>query len=115
MKKEFHSKGTYVRLLCYLKPYWRRVIVIRRLSIISAFVAVLPIQILGIAVDEIRMADRHANRNVETTHALSLPAQKANTPGDEPSLKKKYSIPMAKPLLKMSGYIHNHWFLEHNA
>lgn len=115
MKKEFHSKGTYVRLLCYLKPYWRRVIVILLLSIISAFVAVLPIQILGIAVDEIRMADRHANRNVETTHALSLPAQKANMSGDEPVLKKKYSIPMAKPLLKMSGYIHNHWFLEHNA
>ena len=108
MKKEFHSKGTYVRLLCYLKPYWRRVIVILLLSIISAFVAVLPIQILGIAVDEIRMADRHANSSVS-------PAQKANTPGDEPALKKKYSIPMAKPLLKMSGYIHNHWFLEHNA
>ena len=60
-------KGTYFRLLGYLKPYWRRSLIILLLSAASAFIAVLPTQILGIAVDEIRLTDQSV-QNKDTRH-----------------------------------------------
>lgn len=57
MKKDAASGNTYIRLLGYLKPYWYKSAIILTLSAVSAYIAVLPTQILGIAVDEIRIAD----------------------------------------------------------
>ena len=62
MKKDISSKNTYIRLLGYLRPYWHKSVVILILSAVSAYIAVLPTQILGIAVDEIKIADKYVKK-----------------------------------------------------
>ena len=65
MEKDIPSKSTYIRLLGYLRPYRHKVVIILILSAISAYIAVLPTQILGIAVDEIKIADKYL-KNTQT-------------------------------------------------
>ena len=65
MEKVIPSKGTYIRLLGYLKPHWHKSLIILILSALSTYMAVLPIQILGIAVDEIKIADKYL-KNTQT-------------------------------------------------
>jgi len=101
------SKGTYIRLLGYLKPYWRRVAVVLLLSVVSAYVAVLPTQILGVAVDEIRKFDRYANNSASSGREVRMAA-------DESAPGRKNPIPIAKSLLGVSESIHGRWFAERN-
>lgn len=108
MKKDISSKNTYIRLLGYLKPYWHKSAIILILSAVSAYVAVLPTQILGIAVDEIKMADKFIK---------TMPSN----PSEEKSSDKTYlheqksPIPLSKPLLAASHSIHKHWFESYNS
>ncbi|MDR4497862.1 MAG: ABC transporter ATP-binding protein/permease [Candidatus Scalindua sp.] len=98
-----HSKNTYFRLLGYLSPYWRRTLIILLLSAISAYISVLPTQILGIAVDEIRLADPFV-QNRDTLHESS------ELESGSQSFRKKSPIFLSKPLLSASDYVHECWF-----
>ncbi|MDE1889919.1 MAG: ABC transporter ATP-binding protein [Planctomycetota bacterium] len=103
-----HSKNTYVRLLGYLRPYWHKSVIILILSAISAYIAVLPTQILGIAVDEIRIADKYL-KNTQANWSDEM------SPDKTQSHKQKSPIPLSKPLVSASHYIHKHWFESYNA
>ncbi|MBM4065933.1 MAG: hypothetical protein FJ266_09885, partial [Planctomycetes bacterium] len=72
-QKDTPSKSTYIRLLGYLKPYWHKSLIILILSAISAYIAVLPTQILGIAVDEIKIADKYLKNTQTELHEEILP------------------------------------------
>ena len=106
-QKSSSNSSTYFRLLCYLIPYWRRTLIILALSAISAFIAVLPIQILGIVVDEIKIADRIMH-TTETNQQVS----RQTGDFDTGSLADENTspIPLSKPLLTASDYVHNRWF-----
>ncbi|HHT9114961.1 MAG: ABC transporter ATP-binding protein [Planctomycetes bacterium] len=108
MKKDNPSKSTYIRLLGYLKPYWHKSIIILILSALGAYIAVLPTQILGIAVDEIKIADKYLKNTQTDRHDAILPNK---THAHE----QKSAIPLSKPLLTVSQYIHTHWFKSYNA
>ena len=108
MKKDNLSKSTYIRLLGYLKPYWHKSVIILILSAISAYIAVLPTQILGIAVDEIKIADKYLKNTQSVRHDAILPNK---THAHE----QKSAIPLSKPLLTVSQYIHTHWFKSYNT
>ena len=108
MKKDVPSKSTYIRLLGYLKPYWRKSIIILLLSALSAYIAVLPTQILGIAVDEIKIADKYLKSTQTELHVEILPNK---THAHE----QKSAIPLSKPILTASHYIHTHWFKSYNS
>ncbi|TVM03715.1 MAG: hypothetical protein CV087_03960 [Candidatus Brocadia sp. WS118] len=108
MKKDVSSKNTYVRLLGYLRPYWRTSAIILILSAVSAYLAVLPTQILGIAVDEIKIADTFI-KTPHNTSSKEKPSDKTNLHG------QKNPIPLARPLLQASHYIHKHWFNGYHA
>ncbi|KAB2833817.1 MAG: ABC transporter ATP-binding protein, partial [Candidatus Brocadia sp.] len=108
MKKTVTSENTYIRLLGYLRPYWYKSAIILILSAVSAYIAVLPTQILGIAVDEIRIADSFS----KTSHNTSSDEKAANKTGLS---GQKNPIPLSKPLLHASHYVHTHWFEEYNA
>jgi subfamily B ATP-binding cassette protein MsbA len=108
MKKDVPSKSTYIRLLGYLKPYWRKSIIILLLSALSAYIAVLPTQILGIAVDEIKIADKYLKSTQTELHEEILPNK---THAHE----QKSAIPLSKPILTASHYIHTHWFKSYNS
>ena len=77
------------------------------LSAISAFIAVLPIQILGIVVDEIKIADRLMH-TTETNQQVSRQTGDFDT--DSLADENTSPIPLAKPLLTASDYVHNRWF-----
>ncbi len=51
MEKDIPSKNTYIRLLGYLKRYWHTSVIILIIDALCKYIAVLPLQILGIAVD----------------------------------------------------------------
>ncbi len=106
MGKNATPNGTYIRLLGYLKPYWYKSTIILILSAISAYIAVLPTQILGIAVDEIKIADKY----VKSAKGSDNPPLR----NDSHAHEQKSSIPLSKPLLKASHSIHTHWFKHHN-
>ncbi|GJQ24618.1 hypothetical protein BIY37_06540 [Candidatus Brocadia sapporoensis] len=107
MKKDAASGNTYIRLLGYLKPYWYKSAIILTLSAVSAYIAVLPTQILGIAVDEIRIADTLIktpnNSSEENSHDKNILHGQKNP------------IPLSKPLLRASHYVHKDWFESYNA
>ncbi len=108
MKKTVTSENTYIRLLGYLRLYWYKSAIILILSAVSAYIAVLPTQILGIAVDEIRIADSFS----KTSHNTSSDEKAAN----KTSLSgQKNPIPLSKPLLHASHYVYKHWFEGYNA
>lgn len=102
-----NETNTYIRLLGYLRPYWHKAVVILILAAVSAYIAVLPTQILGIAVDEIRIADRFIK---------TMPGN----PSDEKASNKtsfheqKNSIPLSRPLLTASHSIQKYRFEGYN-
>ncbi len=51
--RKVNFRQTYPRLLRYAKPYWRLVGLILVLSLVTAFMSVLPPQVMGVAVNEI--------------------------------------------------------------
>ncbi|MBC8550333.1 MAG: ABC transporter ATP-binding protein [Candidatus Brocadiales bacterium] len=107
-QKSTSNSDTYFRLLCYLIPYWRRTLIILILSAISACIAVLPIQILGIVVDEIRIVDRFIQTPETSQQAGDF---NSDSLGDE----QISQIPLSKPLLTASGYVHEHWFEDYDS
>lgn len=108
MKNYNTSKNTYIRLLGYLKSYWRKAIIILILSAISSYIAVLPIQILGVAVDEIKIADKYL-KNTQNNNSDKIFADKPQSNGHT------NTIPISKPLTTFSQYIHKHWFESYNS
>lgn len=108
MKKDISSKNTYIRLLGYLRPYWHKSVVILILSAVSAYIAVLPTQILGIAVDEIKIADKYVKKE-QTSLSEGKPS------GTTQSLEQRNPIPLSTPLLTAARYIHKHWFEGYNT
>src|SRR3972149_9252053 len=107
-QKDIPSKSTYIRLLGYLRPYWHKSVIILILSAISAYIAVLPTQILGIAVDEIKIADKYLKNTQADRHDVTLPNKTH-------AYEQKSAIPLSKPLLTVSHYIHAHWFKSYNT
>ena len=97
MEKNIPSKNTYIRLLGYLKPYWYKSVIILILAALSTYMAVLPIQILGIAVDEIRVVDKYL-KNTQTDRDDVIPPDKTD------AYEQKSVIPLSKPLLTASQY-----------
>ncbi|MBT7213421.1 MAG: ABC transporter ATP-binding protein [Candidatus Scalindua sp.] len=108
MEKAVSSKGTYIRLLGYLKPYWHKSVIILILAALSTYIAVLPIQILGIAVDEIKIADKYL-KNTQSDRNDARVLDKTDAYG------RKSAIPLSKPLLTASQYVHSNWFKSYNA
>ena len=108
MKNYNTSKNTYIRLLGYLKSYWRKAIIILILSAISSYIAVLPTQIVGVAVDEIKIADKYL-KNTQNNNSDKIFADKPQSNGHT------NTIPISKPLTTFSQYIHKHWFESYNS
>ncbi len=101
------SAASYIRLLSYLKPYWRKAIIILILSAIGAYLSVLPTQILGIAVDEIRIAEKYG----KNTH---VDGNDTSSPAETPTSRQKSAIPLSKPLISVANYLHSRWFEQYS-
>ncbi|MBT7101224.1 ABC transporter ATP-binding protein [Candidatus Poribacteria bacterium] len=101
--RKVNFRQTYPRLLRYARPYWRLVALILALSLVTAFLSVLPPQVMGVAVDEItgfgRLAGDHAP--AQTTDERS---------GVVPDLRK--SLPIVPYMQRAAAYMASTWLTE---
>ena len=65
--------GTYFRLLQYARPYWPWILVVLLLSLLTAFLSILPAQVLGVAVNEITGFGSGAPRRGESGSGPVVP------------------------------------------
>ncbi len=98
-----HTGNTYLRLLEYVKPYWHKVFLVLSLSLFGSFVSVLPTQIMGVAVDELKVAERLLGNQ----HSANTPQ---NTSSDMPveiplslATTRKVSILESTAVQKIGG------------
>ncbi|HHT9121181.1 MAG TPA: ABC transporter ATP-binding protein, partial [Candidatus Hypogeohydataceae bacterium YC41] len=90
--------NTYKRLLDYAHPYWHKVLLVLALSFIGSLVSVLPTQMMGVAVDELKLVGTYGHTPLHTDN--------------EPP---KSQIPLAAPLKTLSKHIGQSWFPEVNS
>ncbi len=90
-------KNSYRRVLRYAAPYWSKVLLVLALSLLGALVSVLPTQILGVAVDELRVAER----------VVSTTSGGGDTTGN---VLVESDMPLAAPLKSATLYLGHTWF-----
>ena len=97
------SSKTYWRLLGYARAHLYLVLFVAILSIISSLIAILPSQIMGLAVEEIRSVDVfHAKRDASSDpNQISVP-------------RPKSSLPIAPAMFKISNYVSKNWTPNQN-
>lgn len=97
-------KETYLRLLRYARPYWYLVAIVLLLSLFSTFISVLPMQVMGVAVDEIsgfgsqRISQNRPPENAPDAPALQSPRQGLGR-----------SIPIAPYIHRAAEYVAANW------
>ncbi|MFQ5956292.1 MAG: ABC transporter ATP-binding protein [Candidatus Brocadiales bacterium] len=90
-------KNSYRRILSYATPYRTKVLLVLILSLLCALVSVLPTQILGVAVDELRIAERVISTTSENE-------------GTTPNVLVESDMPLAAPLKSATLYLGQVWF-----
>lgn len=101
--RKVNFRQTYPRLLRYARPYWRLVALILALSVVGAFMSVLPPQVMGVAVNEITGFGRLA--------ADEAPAPtEPNGSAVAPDLRK--SLPIAPYIHRAATHVASNWLPE---
>jgi len=95
---------TYIRLLQFARPYLFLAFIILVLSAISSLTSLLPTQIMGVAIDEISLADK-IKSNVEF-HQPDAKTEKGNP--------MNRSLPIAPVIRNIADYIWKNWMPEKN-
>jgi len=98
-----HVGSTYLRLLRYAKPYWWRVLLVLAISLVSALISTLPAQVIGVAVDEMRIAG---------TPPAPSPAPSDTPTQAEPRKARRNvpELPIAKPIRDLASSVHERWW-----
>jgi subfamily B ATP-binding cassette protein MsbA len=106
------SLKIYIRLLRYSKPYLHLAAFILIISMITSLISILPVQIMGVAVDTMWTIhrERAGNDTQESTPARTSEAQPATRPGGVPSFSK--SLPVEPLIRRMADYISRKWLLD---
>jgi len=100
-KVEF--KKTYFRLLGYAKPYWYLVAIVLCLSLVTSFISVLPMQVMGVAVDEIT----GFGRTDVTGGDESAPARRGGRGVSS-------NIPIAPYIHRIARYVSENWLVGYS-
>ncbi len=101
------SSKTYFRLLRYARPYLHLAVFILILALISAFISVLSIQMMGAVIDEISRPG--SDRGIQETRNA---ARDATSPARPPSIQK--SLPVAPTIRKAAFYLWKNWMPDRN-
>ena len=97
-----HVGSTYLRLLRYARPYWWRVVLILAIALIAALISTLPHQVIGVAVDEMRV--------LGNPQEDSIPPVDASDPATRPEKRGAATrIPLAGPIRKAASFAHEKW------
>ena len=98
-KVEFRK--TYGRLLKYAKPYTFWILVILIASLASAFMSVLPAQVMGVAVDKISGAEERREAEIERAER----AEQTEQPGFRPTVE----LPIAPHIDAFADWVAENW------
>lgn len=98
-KVEFRK--TYGRLLKYAKPYTFWILVILIASLASAFMSVLPAQVMGVAVDKISEAEERREAEIERAER----AEQTEQPGFRPTVE----LPIAPHIDAFADWVAENW------
>ncbi|MBD3185080.1 ATP-binding cassette domain-containing protein [Candidatus Poribacteria bacterium] len=108
-QKAIRGFKTYLRLLMYAKPYWHLSLLVLILSIFTSFITILPTQITGVAINEIRAAERFASDNSESGSS-SIPdnVPRTTTPSRRSKPGQK-TLPIEPIIRDAADYVSNNW------
>lgn len=98
-KVEFRK--TYGRLLKYAKPYTFWILIILIASLASAFMSVLPAQVMGVAVDKISGAEERREAEIERAER----AEQTEQPGFRPTVE----LPIAPHIDAFADWVAENW------
>jgi len=97
------SLGTYFRLIGYTRPYWYLVASILLLSIITSLIAILPVQIMGVAVDEIKLAGAGSRNDAESREHTADPVERTGP-----------QLSIAPFIRRAAAYVSRNWMPDRN-
>lgn len=97
------SLGAYFRLIGYTQPYWYLVVSILFLSLITSLIAILPVQIMGVAVDEIKLAGLGDRDNRALGKYLADPEEQVGP-----------QLSIAPFVRRAAAYVSRNWMPNHN-
>ena len=92
-KKKTRIVATYLRLLRYARPYWHKAVVVLVLVLIAALLQVLPMQFIGVFIDELKVAE------VSTTDPAPAAGAKFT----------RSKMPIAEPMRRIAEGVHDRW------
>jgi subfamily B ATP-binding cassette protein MsbA len=96
---------TYIRLLGYARAHLPLAFMVAILSITSSLISVLPTQIMGLAVEEIRsFGIFRSNQEAKSQSGVS-----SENPAQSIAPQPKSSLPVAPVIRKLSNYISQNW------
>ena len=105
---EINALKTYLRLLRYAKRFWPVVVLVLTLSLTTAFVDVLPQQVIGVAINKLTASASH--------EAVTQPnAQSTQETIPEATQPKRSQIPIAPILDRLSDRAHQKWLPDQDS
>ena len=108
------SLKTYIRLLGYARPYLHLAAFVLLLSIATSLISVLPTQIMGVAIDEMRAADmlRSALERTEGVDSgipeTRIPTRTATAP------RARKSLTITPAVRRATEYVSENWMPDRN-
>jgi subfamily B ATP-binding cassette protein MsbA len=103
-RSEGKSLGTYFRLIGYTRPYWYLVVCVLFLSMITSLIAILPVQIMGVAVDEIKLAGLDSRNDRAPRKQMADPVAEAGP-----------QLSIAPLVNRAAAYVSRNWMPDRNA
>jgi len=110
-----HPLKTYLRLLRYSRPYLHWVFLVVCLSMFTAFVGVLPQQVIGVAVDELAAVTRQGGADEGRAEEERPALRESAGTGDRIARPRGSQIMLAPYVKRLSKHVATNWFPEHNA
>lgn len=109
LEKGIKAAKTYFRLLTYAKPYLFLAFIVLVLSGVSSITSLFPTQIMGVAIDEINLAEKirsgigiHETDSSDTKHE------------NQPTRSSNKTLPVAPLIRKAADYAWKNWMPERN-
>ncbi|MGQ9609601.1 MAG: ABC transporter ATP-binding protein [bacterium] len=109
LEKGIKAAKTYFRLLTYAKPYLFLAFIVLVLSGVSSITSLFPTQIMGVAIDEINLAEKI--RSGIGIHEIGSSDIKHE---NQPARSSNKTLPVAPLIRKAADYVWKNWMPERN-
>lgn len=109
LKKLVKAGKTYLRLLTYAKPYLFLAFIVLVLSGVSSITSLFPTQVMGVAIDEINLAEK-----IRSGIGMQEVDPSSTRFNNQPSRPMNKTLPIAHLVTKAADYVWEKWMPERN-